>query len=79
MLAPPLATWPGGCPGGRIDAAAARGSVQSLPFAQTLAHVLDHGIHQPGRVRVALTALGRATPELDLVYLLQAGARDAAS
>ena len=64
---------------GRIDATITKGIAQSLPFAPTLAHVFNHGTHHRGQVCAALTAMGRATPELDLVYLLQARARDAAS
>ena len=51
----------------------------ALPFAPTLAHVFNHGIHQLERVCVVLTTPGRATPEIDLAYLLQSRSRDAAS
>lgn len=48
-----------------------RGQAMSLPFAPTLAHVFNHGTHHRGQITAALTALGHASPELDLVYLLQ--------
>ena len=48
-----------------------RGEAMRLPFAATLAHVFNHGTHHRGQITAALTALGHAAPELDLVYLLQ--------
>ena len=48
------------------------GVAQSLPFAATLAHVFNHGTHHRGQISAAITAMGRACPELDLVWMLQA-------
>ena len=48
------------------------GQPVSLPFAATLAHVFNHGTHHRGQVTAALTMLGQACPELDLVFMLQA-------
>ena len=48
-----------------------RGEAMRLPFAATLAHVFNHGTHHRGQITAALTTLGHAAPELDLVYLLQ--------
>jgi uncharacterized damage-inducible protein DinB len=52
-----------------------RGQPATLPFAATLAHVFNHGTHHRGQITAALTALGRPSPELDLVYCLQEEAR----
>ena len=48
-----------------------RGVPATLPFGATLAHVFNHGTHHRGQITAALTALGHASPDLDLVYLLQ--------
>ena len=49
-----------------------RGVPQRLPFASTLAHVFNHGTHHRGQITAAVTAMGHACPELDLVWMLQA-------
>lgn len=48
-----------------------RGAQAVLPFDVTLAHVFNHGTHHRGQITAALTAMGHACPELDLVYMLQ--------
>jgi uncharacterized damage-inducible protein DinB len=57
---------------GRLDYISTRGVAQSLPFAATLAHVFNHGTHHRGQITAAITAMGHACPELDLVWMLQA-------
>jgi uncharacterized damage-inducible protein DinB len=63
-------------PAERFDATLAytttRGVPQSLPFAATLAHVFNHGTHHRGQITAAITAMGRACPEIDMVWMLQA-------
>lgn len=49
-----------------------RGVPQRLPFAATLAHVFNHGTHHRGQITAALTTMGHACPELDMVWMLQA-------
>lgn len=49
-----------------------RGAPQRLPFASTLAHVFNHGTHHRGQITAAITAMGHACPELDMVWMLQA-------
>jgi uncharacterized damage-inducible protein DinB/GNAT superfamily N-acetyltransferase len=51
------------------------GEALSLPFAATLAHVFNHGTHHRGQISAALTAMGRAGPELDMVVMLQEESR----
>jgi len=60
---------------GRLDYTTTRGDPQSLPFAAALTHVFNHGTHHRGQVSAALTAMGHAAPEIDLVWMLQAEAR----
>ena len=57
---------------GRLDYTTTRGIAQSLPFAATLGHVFNHGTHHRGQITAAITAMGRACPELDMVWMLQA-------
>jgi len=56
-----------------------KGVAQSLPFAATLAHVFNHGTHHRGQITAAITAMGHACPEIDLVWMLQAESRRVAS
>ena len=49
-----------------------RGIAQLLPFAATLGHVFNHGTHHRGQISAAITAMGHAGPEIDLVWMLQA-------
>jgi len=57
--------------GGPIEYVSTKGVAQSLPFAVTLGHVFNHGTHHRGQITAAITAMGHACPELDLVWLLQ--------
>jgi len=57
---------------GRLDYVSTRGIAQSLPFAPTLAHVFNHGTHHRGQITAAITSMGHACPELDMVWMLQA-------
>jgi len=52
-----------------------KGVAQSLPFDATLGHVFNHGTHHRGQITAALTAMGQACPELDLVWMLQEESR----
>lgn len=59
---------------GTLDYTTMKGVKQSLPYAATLTHVFNHGTHHRGQVTAAITAMGHACPELDLVWMLQAEA-----
>ena len=71
---PLMASWSAA----RFDDASAleytstKGVAMSLPFAATLTHVFNHGSHHRGQITAAITAMGHACPELDLVWMLQA-------
>ncbi len=77
--APLIATWRQERFDGKLDYTNMRGARVSLPFAATLAHVFNHGTHHRGQLTAALTALGCACPELDLVYFLQTEFQESAA
>ena len=73
--APLIASMPAERFAGMLEYTSTRGVPQSLPFAATLAHVFNHGTHHRGQITAAITAMGHACPELDLVRMLQAESR----
>ena len=68
---PLIASWPVERFDGVLSYTTMRGTPATLPFTATLAHVFNHGTHHRGQITAVLTALGHASPDLDLVYLLQ--------
>ena len=68
---PLIESWPAERFDGVLNYTTLRGTPATLPFAATLAHVFNHGTHHRGQITAALTALGHASPDLDLVVLLQ--------
>jgi uncharacterized damage-inducible protein DinB len=68
---PLIESWPAERFDGKLNYTTMRGQAVSLPFAATLAHMFNHGTHHRGQITAALTMLGQACPELDLVYMLQ--------
>lgn len=72
---PLIMSWPAERFEGDLSYTTMRGQPATLPFSATLAHVFNHGTHHRGQITVALTALGVASPELDLVYMLQEESR----
>ena len=67
---PLIESWPAARLEGRLDYVSTQGVARSLPFATALAHVFNHGTHHRGQITAAITALGRACPELDLLWML---------
>ncbi|WP_336034207.1 DinB family protein [Acinetobacter bereziniae] len=55
---------------GNLNYFSSNGEAQSLPYADTLIHVFNHGTHHRGQVTAAMTILGYQCPELDWVYML---------
>lgn len=55
---------------GNLNYQTSTGQPKSLPYAATLVHVFNHGTHHRGQISAALTAMGYACPEFDLVYML---------
>lgn len=68
---PLLEVWPESRLLGLLEYRRLNGEATTLPFAATLTHVFNHGTHHRGQVTAALTAMGHACPELDLVRMLQ--------
>ena len=48
-----------------------RGDLIEVPVTTALTHVFQHAVHHRGQITAALTHLGAASPELDLIYYLQ--------
>jgi uncharacterized damage-inducible protein DinB len=74
---PLVESWDASRFDGKLAYTTTKGVPTSLPFAATLAHVFNHGTHHRGQITAALTAMGHACPELDLVWMLQAESRAA--
>jgi len=55
----------------RLDYTTTQGVATSLPFSAVLSHVFNHGTHHRGQITAAITAMGHACPEIDLVWMLQ--------
>jgi uncharacterized damage-inducible protein DinB len=72
---PLIASWEDARFDGTLDYVTTTGMPQSLPFAATLTHVFNHGTHHRGQITAAITAMGHACPEIDLVWMLQAEAK----
>ncbi|TGN19624.1 DinB family protein [Leptospira idonii] len=59
----------------KLEYSTMRGFQANLPYVLTLAHVFNHGTHHRGQIIAAITAMGYSSPEIDLVYMLQAEER----
>lgn len=76
--------WPGLIEGwshdrlhGQLQYARLAGERVTLPLAETMAHVFNHGTHHRGQISAALTALGQPAPVLDMIAMLQQEAKNA--
>ena len=69
---PLIESWPEDRFDGVLPYTSTDGVARRLPFAAALAHVFNHGTHHRGQVTAAITAFGRACPELDLPWMLLA-------
>jgi uncharacterized damage-inducible protein DinB len=70
-----IESWPDSRYGETLDYVTSKGVAQSLAFAAALSHVFNHSTHHRGQITAAITALGHACPEIDLVWMLQAERR----
>ena len=74
---PLIEPWPEERLLGALAYTRSNGQAMVLPFAATLGHVFNHGTHHRGQITAAITALGRACPELDLAHMLHDESRSA--
>jgi uncharacterized damage-inducible protein DinB len=74
---PLIESWPALRFDGMLEYTSTKGVAMRLPFAATLAHVFNHGTHHRGQITAAITAMGHACPEVDLVWMLQEEGRTA--
>ena len=73
--APLIESWPESRYAGTLDYVTTKGVPMSLPFAAALTHVFNHGTHHRGQITAAITSMGHACPEIDLVWILQEDAK----
>ncbi|RQP23090.1 DinB family protein [Piscinibacter terrae] len=60
---------------GSLSFNSTKGVATTLPFVPTLTHVFNHGTHHRGQITAAITAMGHACPELDLLLMLREEAK----
>jgi uncharacterized damage-inducible protein DinB len=65
---PAIESWDEARFDGTLHYTSTQGVTRAVPFAPTLTHVFNHGTHHRGQISAALTALGHAGPELDLLF-----------
>ena len=69
---PLIESWPEERFDGVLEYTSTDGVARRLPFSAALTHVFNHGTHHRGQITAAITAFGRACPELDLPWMLLA-------
>jgi len=74
---PLIESWDAARFDGALAYTSTKAVAMSLPLAATLAHVFNHGTHHRGQITAAITAMGHACPEIDLVWMLQEESRTA--
>lgn len=47
-----------------------QGAPRTVPFIPALTHVFNHGTHHRGQLSAAITAMGHAVPEIDLMFVV---------
>ncbi len=68
---PLLDVWPESRLQGRLAYQRMSGEPVNVPFAAALLHVFNHGTHHRGQITAALTTMGRPSPAIDLMWMLQ--------
>ncbi len=57
---------------GDLSYTSTAGQALCFPYRAMLTHVFNHSTHHRGQISAAMTAMGHACPEMDLVYMLLA-------
>lgn len=73
---PVIAAWPDSRFEQPLSYTSTEGVTRAVPFAPTLSHVFNHGTHHRGQISAAISAMGHAAPELDLLFLVLAEQAD---
>jgi uncharacterized damage-inducible protein DinB len=65
---PAIESWDESRFDGMLAYTSTEGVARTVPFAPALTHVFNHGTHHRGQISAAITALGHAGPEIDLLF-----------
>ena len=64
---PAIESWPESRYETALDYTSTDGHARTVPFTAALTHVFNHGTHHRGQITAAITAMGHAGPEIDLL------------
>jgi uncharacterized damage-inducible protein DinB len=64
---PAIESWDEARFDGDLTYTSTAGITRAVPFAAALSHVFNHGTHHRGQISAAITMLGHACPEIDLL------------
>lgn len=64
---------------GMLDYSNISGTMFRNPLTLVLLHVFNHGTHHRGQISAAISALGHAVPEMDIIWYLRIPANATAS
>jgi uncharacterized damage-inducible protein DinB len=71
---PEIESWDEARFDGDLTYTSTAGVTRTVPFAAALSHVFNHGTHHRGQLSAAITMLGHACPEIDLLIPVLADA-----
>ena len=69
---PAIESWPESRFDEPLSYTSTEGVTRSVPYTPTLSHVFNHGTHHRGQISAAITAMGHAAPEIDLLFVVLA-------
>jgi uncharacterized damage-inducible protein DinB len=64
---PVIDAWPESRYDGTLAYTSTDGQARTVSFATALTHVFNHSTHHRGQITAAITAMGHAAPEIDLL------------
>jgi uncharacterized damage-inducible protein DinB len=65
---PAIESWDEARFDGELIYTSTAGVARTVPFAPALSHAFNHGTHHRGQISAAITMLGHACPEIDLLF-----------